>query len=50
MFGNPNVGMCKAREASLKILNLTYTDMGIFGLKYRHIQSNDLETLVEAYI
>ena len=44
------MGMCKAREASLKILNLTYTDIGIFGLKYRHIQSNDLETLVEAYI
>jgi len=50
MFGNPNVGMCKAREASLKIQNLTYTDMGIFGLKYRHIQSKDLETQVEAYI
>jgi hypothetical protein len=50
MFGNPNVGMCKPREASLKILNLTYTDKGVFGLNYRDIQSNDLETLVEAYI
>jgi hypothetical protein len=50
MFGNPNVGICRAREASLKILNLAYTDMGIFGLNYRHIQSNNLETLVEAYI
>jgi len=46
MFGNPNVGVCRVGEASLKILNLTYTDMGVFGLKYRHIQSNDLETLV----
>jgi hypothetical protein len=50
MFGNPNVGICRAREASLKILNLAYTDMDVFGLKCRHIQSNNVETLVESYI
>jgi len=50
MFGNSNACICRAREAYLKILNLAYTDMGVFGLKYRNIQSNNLETLVEAYI